>query len=165
MSTKQRGPTGLPSDEATSNQEGTIFMATTHSTTAPSDIPSDGKHTRYNRETMDHDAFYDGRYLGSRETAQQARDLVNEYVYDLEQSGAMHTATELDGDSEPDESIIIMCGTLGIRLQPDGTGSAHQHGGAFPTIGGDSLAALYALIQNELIAARDLTRVRTALTA
>ena len=80
-------------------------MAKRYSTTkvAPSDIPSTGKYTRYNRETMDYDAFFDGQYLGSRESMDEVRDLVNEHVYDLERSGMMYTATELDGGSSVEE--------------------------------------------------------------
>lgn len=80
-------------------------MAKRNSTTriAPSDIPTEGKYTRYNRETMDYDGFFNGQYLGSRENMNAARDMVNEYVYDLERSGGMFTATELDGGASEDE--------------------------------------------------------------
>ena len=80
-------------------------MAKRYSTTkvAPSDIPSSGKYTRYNRETMDYDAFFDGQYLGSRESMDEVRDLVNEHVYDLERSGMMYTATQLDAGSSVEE--------------------------------------------------------------
>lgn len=70
---------------------------------APSDIPSTGKYTRYNRETMDYDAFFGGQYLGSRDSMDAARDLVNEHVYDLEQSGMLYTATALDADASIEE--------------------------------------------------------------
>lgn len=74
-------------------------MANRNSTTktAPSSIPSEGKYTCHNRETMDYDGYFNGQYLGSRENMNAARDLVNEYVYDLERSGDMYTAEQLDG--------------------------------------------------------------------
>jgi hypothetical protein len=78
-------------------------MATKPHSTAPCDIPQTGKYTRYNRETMDHDAFYDGQYLGSRETEPQARTLCDEHVYDLISDGMMYTATQLDGGASDEE--------------------------------------------------------------
>lgn len=76
--------------------------------TAPSDIPASGKYTRYNRETTDYDAFFDAQYLGSRDSMEAARDLVNEHVYDLEQSGMMYTATDLDAGSSIEEIAADM---------------------------------------------------------
>jgi hypothetical protein len=82
-------------------------MAKRNSTTliAPSSIPSEGKYTCYNRETMDYDGFFNGQYLGSRENMNAARDMVNEYVYDLERGGEMYTAEQLDGGASESEDV------------------------------------------------------------
>ncbi len=59
-------------------------MATkAHSTTATGRSIPMGKHVAYNRETKDFDCYYDGQYLGSRATMQDAEAHVDGYVYDL----------------------------------------------------------------------------------
>ena len=62
-----------------------------------------GKVVRYNRENSDFDFYFDRQYLGSRTTEHDARECLNEYVYDLERSGAMYTATQLDAGSSVEE--------------------------------------------------------------
>lgn len=106
---KERGAHRVPAETRHLQPKEYSPMATkAHSTTksAPSNIPAEGKYTCYNRETMDYDGYFDGRYLGSRDNMNAARDLVNEYVYDLERSGELFTATELDSGAVADEMEV-----------------------------------------------------------
>ena len=89
-------------------------MATKHSTTktvACDTLPL-GKVVRYNRENKDFDFYFDQQYLGSRTTEHDARECLNEYVYDLERSGAMYTATALDSGNNLDACAVELAATL-----------------------------------------------------
>ena len=56
------------------------MAATKHSTP---ELPM-GKVVRYNKENGDFDFFFNREYLGSRQHESDARECLNEYVYDLE---------------------------------------------------------------------------------
>jgi hypothetical protein len=60
------------------------------------------KRIAYNRTTRDYDCYVDGRYVGSRPTYSDGETLCNEVAYDLITSGALYTATQLDGGSAPE---------------------------------------------------------------
>lgn len=107
-------------------------MAKRNSTTpaAPSSIPSEGKYTCYNRETMDYDGYFNGQYLGSRENMNAARDLVNEYVYDLERSGELYTAEQLDGGADVEAIAADQITVTPIYRDPESGDLTEEPAGA-----------------------------------
>lgn len=75
------------------------MAATTHSTTG---IPYA---IIYSRADRDYAITVDGQYIGSAATYHDAEERVREYFYDLISSGALYTATELDGGSSVEEIV------------------------------------------------------------
>jgi hypothetical protein len=74
-------------------------------TTTVAQIPAEGKHIARNAESRDFDMYFDGMYIGSRQTRTSAEIALDQHVFDLHQDGMMATATELDGGA--DELTII----------------------------------------------------------
>lgn len=62
-----------------------------------------GKHVQHNADTDQYDLYYNRQLLGSRANERDAKNALDERVYDLERSGMMYTAAMLDADSSVEE--------------------------------------------------------------
>ncbi len=58
---------------------------------------------QYSRADRDYSITVDGQYIGSAANQHEAEEKALAYIYDLETSGALYTATQLDGGSSVEE--------------------------------------------------------------